>query len=304
MPTSDDVMQLAGECAARVSLPRRRRRYPNFAEVEEQCAEEYEELLALLHEDEIFAPADLGSAGRSRAHRPGRLARAPAAARRRARRQPGGAGLAAAGRRLPPWRRRRPAAGASWRRRRRTRTKTTRVISTNEAGWVARAFRPASWINTPQLADGAALLFVGPAGRHLRGAEDAVGAPSGDLVGGGPWRAVLVEASRVGLGNRAVGQANDDHGLLRAKGTRQLDRSPPAPSGGACRAGRSPRPCRPCTPAALQSASCNRQETSSHTSRRTVSERRQPFRPTPIGLVGTSDLMPQMKIWTLPLALS
>ena len=59
MPTSDDVMQLAGECAARVSLPRRRRRYPNFAEVEEQCAEEYEELLALLHEDEIFAPADL-----------------------------------------------------------------------------------------------------------------------------------------------------------------------------------------------------------------------------------------------------
>ena len=59
MPTSDDVMQLAGECAARVNLPRRRRRYPNFAEVEEQCPEEYEELLALLHEDEIFAPADL-----------------------------------------------------------------------------------------------------------------------------------------------------------------------------------------------------------------------------------------------------
>ena len=59
MPTSDDVMQLAGECAARVNLPRRRRRYPNFAAVEEQCPEEYEELLALLHEDEIFAPADL-----------------------------------------------------------------------------------------------------------------------------------------------------------------------------------------------------------------------------------------------------
>jgi len=59
VPTSDDVMQLASECAARVSLPRRSRRYPNFAEVEEQCAEEYEELLGLLHEDEIFAPADL-----------------------------------------------------------------------------------------------------------------------------------------------------------------------------------------------------------------------------------------------------
>ena len=58
MPTSDDVMQLAGDAAARVNLPRRRR-YPSFAEVEEQCPDEYEELLALLHEDEIFAPADL-----------------------------------------------------------------------------------------------------------------------------------------------------------------------------------------------------------------------------------------------------
>jgi hypothetical protein len=59
MPTSDDVMQLAEECAARVSLPRGRRRYPAFAEVEEQCSEEYEELLAVIHEDEIYAPADL-----------------------------------------------------------------------------------------------------------------------------------------------------------------------------------------------------------------------------------------------------
>ena len=59
MPTSDDVMQLAGDAAARVSLPRRRRRYPSFSEVEEQCAEEYEELLELLHEDEIFRAADV-----------------------------------------------------------------------------------------------------------------------------------------------------------------------------------------------------------------------------------------------------
>lgn len=59
MPTSDDVMQLAEACAERVELPRRRRRYPSFAEVEEQCAEEYEDLLSLLHEDEIYAPANL-----------------------------------------------------------------------------------------------------------------------------------------------------------------------------------------------------------------------------------------------------
>lgn len=59
MPTSDDVMQLAEACAARVSLPRRARRYPSFAEIEEQCADEYEDLLALLHEDDVFAAADL-----------------------------------------------------------------------------------------------------------------------------------------------------------------------------------------------------------------------------------------------------
>lgn len=59
MPTSADVMQLAEACAARVSAPRKTRRYPSFAEVEEQCAEEYEDLLAYLHEDEVYAPADL-----------------------------------------------------------------------------------------------------------------------------------------------------------------------------------------------------------------------------------------------------
>ena len=59
MPTSDDVMELAEACAARVSLPRRARRYAGFAEVEEQCADEYEDLLAFIHEDEIYAPADL-----------------------------------------------------------------------------------------------------------------------------------------------------------------------------------------------------------------------------------------------------
>lgn len=59
MPTSDDVMQLAEACAARVDLPRRVRRYPSFAEVEEQCAEEYEDLLGFIHEDEVYAPADV-----------------------------------------------------------------------------------------------------------------------------------------------------------------------------------------------------------------------------------------------------
>ena len=59
MPTSDDVMQLAEACAARVDLPVRVRRYPSFAEVEEQCPDEYEDLLGFIHEDEVYAPADL-----------------------------------------------------------------------------------------------------------------------------------------------------------------------------------------------------------------------------------------------------
>ena len=59
MPTSDDVMELAEACATRVTLPRRGRRYPSFAEVEEQSADEYEDLLSFIHEDEVFAPADL-----------------------------------------------------------------------------------------------------------------------------------------------------------------------------------------------------------------------------------------------------
>ncbi|HEY8536370.1 MAG TPA: hypothetical protein VIL25_07965 [Vicinamibacterales bacterium] len=59
MPTSEDVMALAEACAAEVTLPRRRRRYPSFSEIEEQCADKYEELLQLLHEDEVFSAANL-----------------------------------------------------------------------------------------------------------------------------------------------------------------------------------------------------------------------------------------------------
>ncbi len=59
MPTSADLMRLARACADRVSLPRQARQFPSFSEVEEQCGEEYEELLQVLHEDEIFEAADL-----------------------------------------------------------------------------------------------------------------------------------------------------------------------------------------------------------------------------------------------------
>lgn len=59
MATSDDLMDLARAGAERINMPDNRVRYPSFADVEEQCASEYDELLGALHEDELFAPADV-----------------------------------------------------------------------------------------------------------------------------------------------------------------------------------------------------------------------------------------------------
>jgi len=59
MPTSDDLMRLARACAHQITPPRKATHFPSFAEVEEQCGDGYEELLGLLHEEELFQPADL-----------------------------------------------------------------------------------------------------------------------------------------------------------------------------------------------------------------------------------------------------
>lgn len=59
MPTSDDLMRLARACANRITPPRKSRQFPSFSEVEEQCEEEYEELLGVLHDDEVYRSADL-----------------------------------------------------------------------------------------------------------------------------------------------------------------------------------------------------------------------------------------------------
>jgi hypothetical protein len=58
-PTSTDLLEFARVCAEQVDLPKKRKRYPTFSEVEEQCEEEYDRLLSVLHEDEVFAPVDL-----------------------------------------------------------------------------------------------------------------------------------------------------------------------------------------------------------------------------------------------------
>jgi hypothetical protein len=59
MPTSDELFELAERCAAKLELDGKLRSVPSFSDAEEQCEEEYEQLLQVLHEDELFAPVDI-----------------------------------------------------------------------------------------------------------------------------------------------------------------------------------------------------------------------------------------------------
>jgi hypothetical protein len=60
MPTSDELLELAERCAAKLDLDGKVRHVPSFSDAEEQCEDEYEELLEAIHEDELFAPVDIG----------------------------------------------------------------------------------------------------------------------------------------------------------------------------------------------------------------------------------------------------
>ena len=59
MPTSDDLLQLAERCAEKLALDGKLRHVPSFSDAEDQCEDEYEELLQAIHEDELFAPVDI-----------------------------------------------------------------------------------------------------------------------------------------------------------------------------------------------------------------------------------------------------
>jgi len=59
MPTSDELLELAERCAGKLELEGKLRHVPSFSDAEEQCEEEYEQLLQTLHEDELFAPVDI-----------------------------------------------------------------------------------------------------------------------------------------------------------------------------------------------------------------------------------------------------
>src|SRR4030095_12571311 len=59
MPTSDALLDLANQCAAKLDLDGELRHVPPFSDAEEACENEYEELLQAIHEDELFAPVDI-----------------------------------------------------------------------------------------------------------------------------------------------------------------------------------------------------------------------------------------------------
>lgn len=59
MPTSDDLIELAARCAAKLEDEGYLRHVPSFSDAEEPCEAEYEELLAAIHEDELFSAVDI-----------------------------------------------------------------------------------------------------------------------------------------------------------------------------------------------------------------------------------------------------
>jgi hypothetical protein len=59
MPTSEELLELADRCAAKLDVDGKLRHVPSFSDTEDQCEDEYEELLQAIHDDELFAPVDI-----------------------------------------------------------------------------------------------------------------------------------------------------------------------------------------------------------------------------------------------------
>src|ERR687891_230491 len=53
MPTSDELIELADQCAAKLELDGALRHVPSFSDAEDQFGDEYEELLQAIHQDEL-----------------------------------------------------------------------------------------------------------------------------------------------------------------------------------------------------------------------------------------------------------
>ena len=59
MALSEELLDIARTAASRMDLTPDLRFAPTFALAEEVCGDEFEQMLQLLHEDEVFAPVDL-----------------------------------------------------------------------------------------------------------------------------------------------------------------------------------------------------------------------------------------------------
>src|SRR5436190_1767377 len=69
MATSDELLELADRSAEKLDLDGKLRHVPSFSDAEEQCEDEYEDLLQAIHEDERFAPVDIELQETLSAHR-------------------------------------------------------------------------------------------------------------------------------------------------------------------------------------------------------------------------------------------
>jgi hypothetical protein len=59
MSTSEELLELAEQAAKKVDLDGKLHHIPSFSDAEEQCENEYEELLQAIHDDDVFEPVDL-----------------------------------------------------------------------------------------------------------------------------------------------------------------------------------------------------------------------------------------------------
>ena len=59
MPTSEELLELADQAAKKVDVDGKMRHIPSFSDAEEQCEDEYEELLQAIHDDEVFESVDV-----------------------------------------------------------------------------------------------------------------------------------------------------------------------------------------------------------------------------------------------------
>ena len=59
MPTSEELLELADQAAKKIDLGDTLHYIPSFSDAEEQCENEYEELLQAIHDDEVFESVDV-----------------------------------------------------------------------------------------------------------------------------------------------------------------------------------------------------------------------------------------------------